>query len=215
MLFPHVRLFQAVRMLLLSANPAGDIHCLIPSVEMLFSLAERFLILLDDIGYLLFALRRVSTDSCRLASNYRALIHSYAFEHSQSSIFRALLGSRVLSSGALLCREVSLPQAAFRCFGCVAITLLFRVLMGLDPEMHVRRLVNGSQNLVMLLEQVLRVHHFPFSFLRGMLIYHILSSAFARFACSLVFASDCRLKTSHSRYILALLNCGLLQDCMR
>ena len=114
-------------MLLLSANPAGDIHCLIPSVEMLFSLAERFLILLDKGGYLIFALRRVSTNSCRLAPNYRALIHIYALKQGQSSIFRALFGGRVLSSGALLCCEVALPQAAFRCFGCVAITLLFCV----------------------------------------------------------------------------------------
>ena len=202
-------------MLLLSADSTGDIHCLIPSMKVLFSLAERFLILLDESGYLIFALRRMSTNSRRLAPNNGALIHIYALEQGQSSIFHALLGGRVLSSGTLLCCNIPLPQAAFRCFGCIAITLLFRVLMGLDPEMHVRRLVNGSQNLVMLLEQVLRVHHFPFSFLRGMLIYHILSSAFARFACSLVFASDCRLKTSHSRYILALLNCGLLQDCMR
>ena len=67
----------------------------------------------------------------------------------------------------------------------------------------------------MLLEQVLRVHHFPFSLLRGMLIHHILSSAFARFARSLVFASDCRLETSHSRDILAMLNRSLLQDYMR
>ena len=48
MLFPHIGLFQSVRMLLLCANPTGDINCLIPSVEMLFSLAERFLILLDE-----------------------------------------------------------------------------------------------------------------------------------------------------------------------
>ena len=81
MLFPHVCLFQAVWVLLLSANPTGDIDCLIPRVEMLFSLAERFLILLDEVGYLIFALRRVSTNSCRLAPNYRALIYIYALEH--------------------------------------------------------------------------------------------------------------------------------------
>ena len=113
MLFPHIGLFQSVWMLLLSANPASDINCLIPSVEMLFSLAERFLILLDESGYLIFTLRRVSTDSCRLASNYRALINIYALKHGQSSVSCALLGGRALSSGALLCREVSLPQAAF------------------------------------------------------------------------------------------------------
>lgn len=87
MLFSDICLFQAIWMLLLSIDPADNIHCFIPSVEVLFSLAERFLILLDDIGYLLFALRRVSTDIRRLTPNHGALIHIYALEYGQPSIF--------------------------------------------------------------------------------------------------------------------------------
>lgn len=242
MLFAYTTTTWCGCIIFLLIGHSTDIDSFIPGMQVLFSLAECLLILLDHCGNRIFALGWMAPSRGLFTDSWWALVCILSENSTDANIFWTIsiddLIRLLLCWCAAFLHKVTFDgrsaSSGFRSFRSIIVSLfasaaiIIVVWRLLHSELHVGWLINCSQNLIMVLfEQVLSVHHhFTPRLWCVRLSNHILSrgSFASRFLSTTVLAScACRFQATHRCNILTLLVVmmmviiwcsSLLNDCV-